>query len=241
MDQFSRFELLVGGEALHRLKNSRVAVFGIGGVGGYAAEALVRCGIGTIDIIDKDTVSITNLNRQIIALHSTVGKSKVEVMKARLLDINPDCKVNTYELFFGADTEGEFDFAQYDYVVDAVDTVAAKLRLAEICTSNGVPIISSMGTGNKLDPSKLEITDISKTSYDGLARVMRKELGKRGIKHLTVVYSPEQPVKPDSTDVERLLDAEDLQKRTVPASSAFVPPCAGLLLASKVVRDLGGV
>lgn len=241
MDQFSRFELLVGGDALERLKRSRVAIFGIGGVGGYAAEALVRCGVGTVDIIDKDKVSLTNLNRQIIALHSTVGKSKVEVMKARLLDINPDCTVNTYEIFFGADTEGDFDFTQYDYVVDAIDTVAAKLRLAEICTANGVPIISSMGTGNKLDPAKLEVTDISKTSYDGLARVMRKELGKRGIKHLTVVYSPEQPVKPDENDVARLLDAEDLQKRTVPASSAFVPPCAGLLLASKVVRDLGGV
>ena len=241
MDQFSRFELLVGGDALARLKNSRVAVFGIGGVGGYAAETLVRCGVGTIDIVDKDTVSLTNLNRQIIALHSTVGKSKVEVMKSRLLDINPDCKVNTFELFFGTDTENQFDFTQYDYVVDAVDTVAAKLRLAEICTANGVPIISSMGTGNKLDPSKLEVTDISKTSYDGLARVMRKELSKRGIKHLAVVYSPEQPVKPDVKDVERLLDAEDLKKRTVPASSAFVPPCAGMLLASKVVRDLGGI
>ena len=241
MNQFSRFELLVGGDALQRLKNSRVAVFGIGGVGGYAVEALARCGVGTLDIIDKDKVSLTNLNRQIIALHSTVGKSKVEVMKSRVHDINPDCRVNTYELFFNAETEGEFDFSSYDYVVDAVDTVAAKIRLAEICKEAGVPIISSMGTGNKLDPTKLEITDISKTSYDGLARVMRKELGKRGIKHLTVVYSPEQPVKPDIENVRELLDEEDLQKRTVPASSAFVPPCAGLLLASKVARDLGGM
>ena len=241
MNQFSRFELLVGTDAVEKLKNSRVAVFGIGGVGGYTVEALARCGVGTIDIVDKDTVSLTNLNRQIIALHSTVGKSKVEVMSERIADINPECTVNTYELFFGKDTEGEFDFSQYDYVVDAIDTVTAKLRLMEICTACGVPVISSMGTGNKLDPTKLEITDISKTSYDGLARVMRKELSKRGIKHLSVVYSSEQPVKPDSESVGKLLDAEDLQKRTVPASSAFVPPCAGLLIASKVICDLGGV
>lgn len=240
MDRFSRFELLVGSEKLNKIKNSRVAVFGIGGVGGYAVEALARCGVGTLDIIDKDTVSITNINRQIIALHSTVGKSKVEVMKERVLDINPDCTVNAYEIFFSSDTEDTFDFSQYDYVVDAIDTVTAKLRLAEICTSLGVPLISSMGTGNKFNPAMLEITDISKTSYDGLARVMRKELSKRGIKHLTVVYSSEQAVKPDLENVRDLLDAEDLQKRTIPASSAFVPPCAGLLLASKVVEDLGG-
>ena len=239
MDQFSRFELLVGSEKLNNIKNSRVAVFGIGGVGGYAVEALARCGVGTLDIIDKDKVSLTNLNRQIIALHSTVGRSKVEVMKERILDINPDCTVNAYETFFNADTEGDFDFTQYDYVIDAIDTVTAKLRLIEICTALGVPIISSMGTGNKLSPSMLEVTDISKTSYDGLARIMRKELGKRGIKHLTVVYSSEQAVKPDAENIEELLDAEDLQKRTIPASSAFVPPSAGLLLASKVIEDLG--
>ncbi|MBE6720054.1 MAG: tRNA threonylcarbamoyladenosine dehydratase [Ruminococcaceae bacterium] len=241
MDQFSRFELLVGSDALGRIKRSRVAVFGIGGVGGYVAEALARSGVGTLDIIDNDSVSLTNLNRQIIALHSTVGKSKVAVMKERILDINPDCTVNAFELFFGADTEDSFDFTQYDYVVDAIDTVTAKLRLIEKCTKLGVPVISSMGTGNKLDPSGLEITDISKTSYDGLARIMRKELSKRGIKHLPVVYSAEQPVKPDREKLSELLDAEDLKKRTVPASSAFVPPCAGLMLAAKVLSDLGGV
>ena len=240
MDWLSRFELLVGSDKLQRIKNSRVAVFGLGGVGGYAAEVLARCGVGTLDIVDRDVVSLTNLNRQIIALRSTVGKSKAEVMKARILDINPDCTVYDYNLFFCPETEEKFDFTQYDYVVDAIDTVSAKIRLAEICTTAGVPLISSMGTGNKLDPSKLEITDISKTSYDGLARVMRKELSKRGIKHLTVVYSSEQPVKPDPDDAKRLLDEEDLQRRSIPASSAFVPPCAGLMLASKVIDDLGG-
>ena len=240
MDWLSRFELLIGSEKLQRIKNSRIAVFGLGGVGGYAAEALARCGVGTLDIVDRDTVSLTNLNRQIIALNSTVGRSKTEVMRERILDINPDCVVNEYNLFFCPETECEFDFSQYDYVVDAIDTVSAKIRLAEICTATGVPLISSMGTGNKLDPSMLEIADISKTSYDGLARVMRKELSKRGIKHLTVVYSREQAVKPNPDDAKALLDEEDLQRRSIPASSAFVPPSAGLLLASKVIDDLGG-
>ena len=240
MDQFSRYELLVGGETLRRIKNSRVAVFGVGGVGGFAVEALARCGVGTLDIIDNDTVSLTNLNRQIIALHSTLGRSKVEVVRERILDINPDCKVNTYELFFGADTESQFDFSQYDYVVDAIDTVTAKLRLIERCVESKTPIISSMGTGNKLDPSKLEITDLAKTHSDGLARVMRKELSKRGIKHLTVVYSSEDAVKVRAEDVSDLLSEEDLQKRTIPASSAFVPSSAGLLIAYKVTSDLGG-
>lgn len=241
MNQFSRFELLTGAESLSKIQNSRVAVFGIGGVGGYAVEALVRCGVGTLDIIDNDTVSLTNLNRQLIALHSTIGKSKVEVMKERILDINPDCTVNAYELFFGEDTEDKFDFSQYDYVVDAIDTVTAKIRLIERCVECGTPIISSMGTGNKLDPSRLEVCDLAKTQNDGLARVMRKELSKRGIKHLTVVYSNETAVKVDMEKISDLLSEEDLQKRTVPASTAFVPPSAGLLLASKVVCDLGGV
>ena len=240
MNQFARFELLVGGEALERLRHSRVAVFGVGGVGGYTVEALARSGVGTLDIIDGDSVSLTNLNRQIIALHSTVGRSKVAVMRERILDINPDCTVNTYDLYFSAETESRFDFTAYDYVVDAVDSVTAKLRIIEICKEKNIPIISSMGTGNKRDPSLLTVTDIAKTSYDGLARIMRKELGKRGIKHLTVVYSPEPAVKVDAEKAADLISAEDLQKRSIPASSAFVPPTAGLLIASRVVAQLGG-
>ena len=240
MDQLSRFELLVGGEKLEGIKRSRVAVFGVGGVGGYVVEALARCGVGALDIIDGDSISITNLNRQIIALHSTVGRRKVEVMRERILDINPDCKVKAFDLYFNSDTEDEFDFSAYDYVVDAVDSVTAKLRIIELCKENNTPIISSMGTGNKLDPSQLEISDLAKTSHDGLARIMRKELGKRGIKHLTVVYSPEPAVKVDAEQAADLISAEDLQKRSIPASSAFVPPAAGLLIASKVINDLGG-
>ncbi len=241
MEQFTRFELLVGGEALQRLQRSRVAVFGIGGVGGYAVEALARSGVGALDLVDADTVSITNLNRQLIALHSTVGKSKVAVMQSRVLDINPACTVRAHQVFFSPKTEAQFDFAQYDYVVDAIDTVTAKLRLIELCTAQGVPVISCMGTGNKLDPSRLELTDIADTSYDPLARVMRKELKKRGITHLNVVYSAEPAIKPDEDAVRAVLETEHSQKRTVPASSAFVPPVAGMLLASRVIRDLGGV
>lgn len=238
INQFSRTQLLYGEEALERFKSSRVAVFGIGGVGGYAAEALARTGIGTLDLIDKDTVSITNLNRQIIALHSTVGRSKVEVMKERIADINPDCNVNCYELFFNEDTLGEFDFQSYDYVIDAIDTVKSKILLAVYCTEHNIPLISSMGAGNKLDPSAFQVADLSKTSVDPLAKVMRKELGKRGIKHLTVVYSKEQPVKAELESVKHLLSEEDLNKRTLPASNAFVPSAAGLIIASKVINDL---
>lgn len=238
---FSRFELLYGTEALEKLKSARVAVFGVGGVGGYTVEALVRCGIGAMDIIDNDTVSLTNLNRQIIALHSTVGQSKVAVMEKRIKDINPDCRVRTFPLFFSEETREQFNFSDYDYVVDAIDSVKAKLLLAEICTNAGVPIIASMGAGNKLDPTRFEIADISKTSYDPLAKVMRTELKKRGIYHLTVVYSKEPPQKPDRERAERLLDVEDLKKRTLPASNAFVPSAAGLIIASKVVNDLTGI
>lgn len=238
MNQFARTELLYGSEGIKRLKNSRVAVFGVGGVGGYAAEALARSGVGALDLIDNDTVSLTNLNRQIIALHSTLGKSKVQVMQERIADINPACDVQTYALFFDDTTQAQFDFSRYDYVVDAVDSVKAKLLLAQICTKQKVRIISSMGAGNKLDPTRFQIADISKTSYDPLAKVIRYELKKRGIRHLTVVYSTEEPVKVNREEVTHLLDEEDLQKRTVPASNAFVPSAAGLIIASKVVNDL---
>jgi len=240
LHQFSRTELLFGSEGMRRLAAARVAVFGIGGVGGYVAEALARSGVGTLDLIDNDTVALTNLNRQIIALHSTVGQSKVAVMKARIADINPDCTVNTFPLFFGEETRAQFDFTQYDYVADAIDSVKSKLLLAECCTACGTPLIASMGTGNKLDPTKFEITDIAKTAYDPLAKVMRYELKKRGIRHLTVLCSTEQPVKIDREQVRHLLSEEDLQKRTIPASNAFVPPAAGLMIASKIINDIVG-
>ncbi len=236
MNQFARTELLYGSQGIERLQNSRVAIFGIGGVGGYVAEALARSGVGTLDLIDHDTVSLTNLNRQIIALHSTLGKSKTAVMQERIADINPACRVNTYALFFNAETQEQFDFSQYDYVVDAIDAVSSKLLLAEICTRHQVPLIASMGTGNKTDPTQLQITDISKTSYDPLARVMRYELRKRGIRHLTVLCSTQQPKKPVQESTETLTE-----KRTIPASTAFVPPAAGLAIAAKVVNDLTGM
>ena len=226
--QFSRTELLLGD--IQKLKNCRVAVFGIGGVGGHAVEALVRCGVGEIDIIDNDTVSLTNLNRQIFALHSTLGKPKVEVAKERLIDINPDVKINTHNLFFTPDTE--FDFSQFDYVIDAIDTVTSKIALVELCQKAGVPIISSMGTGNKLDPTKFEVTDIYKTSVCPLARVMRYELKKRGVKRLKVVYSKEEPIKPSESDEDKGV------RRSIPGSVSFVPSTAGLILAGEVIKDL---
>lgn len=235
MDQLERTARLYGDEGMARLQQSRVAVFGVGGVGGYVVEALARSGVGTLDIIDNDTVSLTNLNRQIIALHSTVGKSKVAVMRERIADINPACRVNSYALFFNEDTQEQFDFSQYDYVVDAIDSVKSKLLLAEISIREKVKLIASMGTGNKTDPSQLRIMDISKTSYDPLARVMRYELRKRGIRHLTVLCSMEQPVKPAKVAKEDIPG-----KRAVPASNAFVPASAGLMIAAKVINDLTG-
>ena len=221
-NEFSRLQTLVGEEALNKLKAAHVAVFGIGGVGGYVAEALARSGISNLDLIDKDTVSITNLNRQIVALHSTIGRPKVEVMKERILDINPAVCVRTWECFYLPQTKDEFDFSQYDYVVDAVDTVTAKLALIEQAKKCGTPIICSMGAGNKLDPAAFEVADISKTSVCPLARVMRQECKKRGFTDVKVVYSKEKPVL----------------KTEVPASCAFVPSAAGLIIASEVVRDL---
>lgn len=233
-EQFERTELLLGEEAVALLQKKRVAVFGIGGVGGFTAEALVRSGIGAIDIIDKDVVDITNINRQIIATHRTVGRPKVQVMRERLLDINPDCKVTMHECFFLPETAEQFSFSDYDYVVDAVDTVTAKLELVMQAGQAQVPVISSMGAGNKLDASQFEVADISKTSVCPLARVMRRELKKRGIHHLKVVYSREEPLTPERKIAEG-------GRRMLPGSVAFVPSVAGLLIAGEVIRDLSGI
>ncbi len=224
-EQFSRTELLLGEEAMEILKNARVAVFGIGGVGGYVTEALARSGVGALDLTDKDRVSLSNLNRKIIPTHKSIGKYKTEVMRERILDINPEAEVRTHECFYLPETKGEFDFSSYSYVVDAVDTVTAKLSLAEEAKAAGVPIISSMGAGNKLNPFLFEAADIYETSVCPLARVMRRELRKRGIDHLKVVYSKEAPLRP-------------LREADGPGSTAFVPSVAGLLIASEVIRDL---
>ena len=237
-DAFDRTALVLGREAMEILKNARVAVFGLGGVGGYVVEALARSGVGALDLVDNDTVAVTNLNRQIIATHATLGLKKTEAAAARVMDINPACKVTAHDVFFLPENADAFDFTKYDYVVDAIDTVSAKLCLAERCIAAGTPIISSMGTGNKLDPSKLELTDIYKTDVCPLARVMRYECRKRGIKKLQVVYSREEPVKPKTQDVD---DPELTSRRSVPGSTAFVPPAAGLLIASAVVRGLCGL
>ena len=221
-EQFERTSLLVGEEAISKLNNSKVLIFGVGGVGGYVAEALARTGVGSITIVDKDTVSESNINRQIIALHSTVGRDKVDVLKERMLDINPDIQVDARKCFFLPDNAHEFDFAQYDYIVDAVDTVTAKLQIIVQAKEAGVPVISAMGAGNKVHPEMFEIADIYKTEMCPLAKVMRRELKNRGIKKLKVVYSKEKPV----------------YKGDVPGSIAFSPSVAGLLMASEVVRDL---
>ena len=223
-NQFSRTETLIGADALAKLADSRVAVFGLGGVGGYIVEALARAGVGSIDLIDNDDVNITNINRQIIALHSTVGKSKVEVTRDRVLDINPKVNVKIYKIFFTPETSKEFDFSQYDYVVDAIDSVTGKIELVMKSQEANVPIISSMGTGNKLHPEMFEITDIYKTSVCPLAKVMRSELKKRGVKKLKVLYSKEVPIKQEG--------------QRVPASISFTPPVAGLIMAGEVIRDL---
>lgn len=235
-EQFLRTEMLLGSEAIRRLQKARVAVFGLGGVGGYAVEALARSGVGSLDLIDSDTVSVSNLNRQLLATHSTVGMLKVDAARNRVLDINPDCIVRTYPVFYNPDTAGQFDFTQYDYIVDAIDTVTGKLALVERAKAADTPIICSMGTGNKLDASAFRVADISKTAMCPLARVMRKELSKRGIRHLKVVYSQEEALTPTGWEEE----AAALGKRQIPGSVAFVPGAAGLLLAGEVVRDLTG-
>lgn len=240
-NQFSRTELLLGTKAMEKLAGARVAVFGIGGVGGYTVEALVRSGIGEIDLIDSDTVSLTNLNRQIIATKSSIGKYKVDVMQERIMDISPAVKVHVHKCFYLPETKDQFDFSQYDYVVDAVDTVTAKLQIVEEAEAAGVPVISSMGAGNKLDPAAFQVADIYKTSVCPLAKVMRRELKKRGIKKLKVVYSQELPVMPDPellSSYSEETSSTAPQKRSVPGSVAFVPSVAGLILAGEVIRDL---
>ena len=235
-EEFSRTERLLGSEAMERLRSARVAVFGVGGVGGYVAEALARSGVGALDLIDNDTVNLTNINRQIIALHSTVGRDKVEVMKERIADINPQCKVYAHKCFYLPENKDEFDFKAYTYVVDAVDTVAAKIQLVMQADEAGVPIISSMGAGNKLNPAEFEVADIYKTSVCPLAKVMRRELKQRGIKKLKVVYSKEEAIKPkeDSSSEQQTEGV----RRSTPASVAFVPSVAGLIIASEVVKDI---
>ena len=233
-EQFSRTAMLLGEEGVERLKRARVAVFGLGGVGGFVVEALARAGIGQLDLIDKDTVSTSNLNRQLLATHSSLGMLKTEAARLRAAEINPDCQVRTYPLFYLPDTADQFDLGEYDYLVDAMDTVTAKLTLAQQAAEKNVPLISCMGTGNKLDASAFRVADISKTSGCPLARVMRKELGKRGIKHLKVVYSQEEPMKPTGWEEE----AAATGKRQIPGSLPFVPGAAGLILAGEVIKDI---
>lgn len=222
-NQFQRTISLIGEDAFKKLNSAHVIIFGVGGVGGHTIEALIRSGIKNIDIVDNDTINLSNLNRQIVALHSTIGQYKVDVIKERMLDINPSANVNVFKTFFLPENSSDFDFSKYDYIIDAIDTVKAKISLAEIANNLNIPIISSMGTGNKLDPSKLEITNIHKTSVCPLARAMRIELKKRGIKKLKVVYSKEVPIK----TFDR-----------VPSSNSYVPASAGLLIASEVIKDL---
>ena len=233
-EEFLRTAMLLGEDAVEKLTKARVAVFGIGGVGGYTLEALARAGIGQLDLIDSDTVSRSNINRQILATQSTVGMPKVEAGKLRVLDINPDCIVRTWPVFYTPETADQFDFTRYDYIVDAIDTVTGKLQLVKAAQEAGTPIISCMGTGNKLDASAFEVSDISKTTMCPLARIMRKELGKRGIKHLKVVYSKEEALSPTGWEEE----AKMLGKRQIPGSVAFVPGAAGLILAGEVIKDL---
>ncbi len=250
LNQFSRTELLFGKEAMQKLASARVAVFGIGGVGGFTVEALARSGVGAIDLIDDDKVCLTNINRQIIALRSTVGKYKVDVAKERLKGINPDIKINTYKTFYTPETADLFDFTQYDYVVDAIDTVTGKIELAVNAQKSGTPIISSMGAGNKLNPEKFEVADIYETSVCPLARVMRRELKSRGIKRLKVVYSKEKALTPiDDMAIsckENCICPPGTQRkctarRQVPGSTAFVPSVAGLIIAGEVIKDITGV
>lgn len=251
LNEFSRTELLLGGTAMEKLHATRVAIFGIGGVGGYVAEALARSGISHLDLIDKDEVSLTNLNRQIIALHSTIGRAKVEIMKERILDINPAAEVQTFQCFYLPENQAQFDFTRYDYIVDAVDTVTAKIALITQAKAAGTRIICSMGAGNKLDPTKFEVADISQTSVCPLARVMRQECKKRGLKGVKVVYSKEKPVTAPRSPViptgtttgstaapEIELKGSSASATPAPGSCAFVPSVAGLIIASEVIKDL---
>lgn len=236
MGAFDRTELLLGAAAMEKLKNARVAIFGLGGVGGYVAEALARCGVGAMELVDHDTISLSNINRQVLALHSTVGLPKAEAAKRRVLDINPDCAVTARQEFYGPDTAQSFDFTGYDYVVDAIDTVTGKLALIAAAKATGVPILCCMGTGNKLDASRFQIADISKTTVCPLARIMRKECAKRGFKRVKVLFSTEDALTPELTPEAAAEMPEG--RRSVPGSVAFVPSVAGLLIAGEVVKDL---
>lgn len=247
LNQFSRTQLLLGEEAIEKMSKSRVAVFGIGGVGGYVCEALVRSGVGAFDLIDDDKVCLTNLNRQIIATRKTVGKYKVDVMKERMLDINPKVDVRVHKCFFLPENADDFPFEEYDYVVDAVDTVTAKLEIIVRAKSLNIPIISAMGAGNKLDASRFKVADIYKTQMDPLAKVMRHELKKRNIKHLKVVYSDEQPIKPlEDMSISCRTNCicppgaahKCTERRDIPGSTAFTPAVAGLIMAGEIVKDL---
>lgn len=250
LNEFSRTELLLGAERMERLKKASVAVFGIGGVGSFTAEALARCGIGKLVLFDDDRICLTNINRQIIAARSTVGKPKIEVMRDRILDINPAAEVELHPTFYSAENADEFDMTQWSYVVDAVDTVSAKLVLIERAKAAGTPIISCMGAGNKLDPTRFEVADIYETSVCPLAKVMRRELRKRGIDHLKVVYSKEEPLTPAGDDSNSCkfhcicppgTKRKCSIRRQVPGSISFVPPVAGLILAGEVVKDIAGI
>lgn len=250
LNQFSRTELMFGADAMKKLASCRVAVFGIGGVGGYAVEALARSGIGAIDLIDDDRICLTNINRQILATRKTIGKYKVDVAAERIAEINPDCVVNTHKTFFMPETENEFDFSEYSYVIDAIDTVTGKLAIVRRAKASGVPVISCMGAGNKLDPTAFKVADIYDTKVCPVARVMRHELKKLGIDHLKVVYSEEQPIRPDDNaeiscrnhcicppGTKRTCTA----RRDIPASNAFVPSVAGLIIAGEVIKDLAAI
>ena len=247
-DRFSRSRMLLGADALKKLSSSRVAVFGVGGVGGYVVEALARCGVGSIDLIDNDRVVLSNLNRQIIATMDTIGRNKVDVMAERVLSINPEAAVYRHKCFFLPETASQFDFSAYDYVVDAIDTVTGKIQLILQAKEAGVPVISAMGAGNKLDPSRFEVADIYETSVDPLARVMRRELKKRGVTSLKVVYSREKPLQPlsdqdpaetsDTAGTETGEEGAAHQRRSTPGSLAFVPSVAGLIIAGEVIKDL---
>ena len=242
-DQFARTQLTFGKENMEKLYKARVIVFGIGGVGSYVVEALVRSGLGAIDIVDDDKICLSNLNRQLYALHSTIGKDKVDIAEERIHDINPDCKVTKWKTFFMPDTADQFDFSQYDYIVDCIDTVTGKLEIISRAKTLKKPVISSMGAGNKVDPTKLKVADITRTSVCPLARVMRNELKKRGIKRLKVVFSTEKVIPPQENPDDKFVDTPGAQrkgspKKQTPGSNAFVPSTAGLMIAAEVIKDL---
>lgn len=250
LDQFSRTQLLYGAEAMEKLASARVAVFGVGGVGGYVVEALARSGVGALDLIDNDEVCASNLNRQIIATTKTIGKYKVDVAEERIHDINPDCRVRTYKTFFLPETKDQFNFSDYDYVVDAIDTVTGKLTIIEMAKEANIPVISSMGAGNKINPAMFEVADIYETSICPLAKVMRHECKKRGIRDLKVVYSKEKPIQPqadtsksenDNNTVSQETTGRDSKRRAIPGSTAFVPSVVGLIIAGEVINDITGI